>query len=90
MRGNIKSFEKTFTHAEVVALAERTLKRFGGDRRKAGRYARSMESRYESSKWAQVVEVLATSRQHATHSTKKPPAQLDREIAEALARGPGH
>lgn len=88
MRGNIKSFEKPFTHAEVVALAERTLKRFGGDRNKAGRYARSMENRYESSKWAQVVEVLATSRTH--HATKKPstqksPAQLQREIDEALA-----
>lgn len=66
MRGNIKSFEKPFSHAEVVALAERTLKRFGGDRNKAGRYARSMENRYESSKWAQVVEVLATSSSHAT------------------------
>ena len=84
MRGNIKSFEKPFTHAEVVALAERTLKRFGGDRNKAGRYARSMESRYESSKWAQVVEVLATSRQH--HATRKTPAQLNREIAQALHR----
>jgi hypothetical protein len=70
VRGNIKSFEKPFTHAEVVALAERTLKRFGGDRNKAGRYARSMENRYESSKWQQVVEVIATSgRQH--HATKK-------------------
>ena len=75
MRGNIKSFEKPFTHAEVVALAERTLKRFGGDRNKAGRYARSMENRYESSKWAQVVEVLATSRHHAT---KKSPSQSQR------------
>lgn len=84
MRGNIKSFEKSFTHAEVVALAERTLKRFGGDKNKAGRYARSMESRYESSKWAQVVEVIATSGRH--HATKKAsPAQLDRDIAEALA-----
>jgi hypothetical protein len=64
VRGNIKSFEKPFTHAEVVALAERILKRFGGDRNKAGRYARSMENRYESSKWAQVVEVLATSGRH--------------------------
>jgi hypothetical protein len=69
MRGNIKSFEKSFTHADVVALAERTLKRFGGDRNKAGRYARSMENRYESSKWAQVVEVLATSGRH--HATRK-------------------
>lgn len=85
MRGNIKSFEKSFTHSEVVALAERTLKRFGGDKNKAGRYARSMESRYESSKWALVVEVLATSgRHHAT--TKASPAQLDREIAEVLGR----
>ena len=88
MRGNIKSFEKPFTHAEVVALAERTLKRFGGDKNKAGRYARSMENRYESSKWALVVEVLATSRTH--HATKKPPAQkspaqLQREIDETLA-----
>ena len=83
MRDNIKSFEKPFTHAEVVALAERTLKRFGGDRNKAGRYARSMEDRYESAKWAQVVEVLATSRQH--HATKKSPAQLNRDIAEVLA-----
>jgi hypothetical protein len=85
VRGNIKSFEKSFTHAEVVALAERTLKRFGGfggDRNKAGRYARSMENRYESSKWAQVVEVLATSGRH--HATKKSsPTQLDREVAEA-------
>lgn len=88
MHGNIKSFEKPFTHAEVVALAERTLKRFGGDRNMAGRYARSMEDRYESAKWAQVVEVLATSgRQHATKKT--PPAQLKREIAEALARPTG-
>jgi hypothetical protein len=71
VRGNIKSFEKPFTHAEVVALAERTLKRFGGDRSKAGRYARSMENRYESSKWAQVVEVLATSRSHATKKMTK-------------------
>ena len=70
MRGNIGSFEKPFSHAEVVALAERTLKRFGGDRNKAGRYARSMENRYESSKWAQVVEVIVTGgRQH--HATKK-------------------
>ena len=85
MRGNIKSFEKPFTHAEVVALAERTLKRFDGDRNKAGRYARSMEDRYESAKWAQVVEVIVTGgRQHAT--VKKTAAQLDREIAEALAR----
>lgn len=84
MRGNIKSFEKPFTHAEVVALAERTLKRFGGDVSKAGRYARSMEDRYESSKWAQVVEVLSTS--HAT--IKKSPAQLEREIAESLAKKP--
>ena len=84
MRGNIKSFEKPFTHAEVVALAARTLKRFGDDRNKAGRYARSMENRYESAKWAQVVEVIATSGRH--HSTMKTaPAQLDREIAEALA-----
>jgi hypothetical protein len=83
VRGNIKSFEKPFTHGEVVALADRTLKRFGGDRNKAGRYARSMENRYESSKWAQVVEVLATSGRH--HATmKKSPAQLDREIAQAL------
>ena len=92
MRGNIKSFEKPFTHAEVVALADRTLKRFGGDRSKAGRYARSMENRYESSKWAQVVEVLATSRQHATKKSpspsvaKKTAAQLQREIDAALAR----
>jgi hypothetical protein len=87
VRGNIKSFEKSFTHAEVVALAERTLKRFGGDRNKAGRYARSMENRYESSKWAQVVEVLATSGRH--HATKKKsPTQLDREVAEALATKP--
>jgi hypothetical protein len=67
VRGNIKSFEKPFTHAEVIALADRTLERFGGDRNKAGRYARSMEDRYESAKWAQVVEVLVTSgRRHAT------------------------
>ena len=85
MRGNIKSFEKPFTHAEVVALAERTLKRFGGVRSKAGRYARSMENRYESSKWAQVVEVLATSGRD--HATKKSSAQLDREVAEVLAGG---
>lgn len=81
--GNIKSFEKPFTHAEVVALAERTLKRFGGDINKAGRYARSMEDRYESAKWAQVVEVLATSGSH--HATKKSPSELERDIAEALA-----
>ena len=86
MRGNIKSFEKPFTHAEVVALADRTLKRFGGDRNKAGRYARSMENRYESSKWAQVVEALATSR----HATKKSAAELDREIAEILTAPRGH
>lgn len=92
MRGNIKSFEKPFTHAEVVALADRTLKRFGGDRARAGRYARSMEDRYESSKWAQVVEVLATSRtpgpvssHHATRKTPKTPAQLEREIDAALS-----
>lgn len=84
MRGHIKSFEKPFSHSEVVALAERTLKRFGGDRNKAGRYARSMENRYESSKWAQVVEVLATSRHHAT---KKSAKQLEREIASSLAKG---
>ena len=87
MRGNIKSFEKPFTHAEVVALADQTLKRFGGDRNKAGRYARSMENRYESSKWAQVVEVLATGRQHAT---KKSAAELDREIAEILSAPTSH
>lgn len=81
MRGNIKSFEKPFTHAEVVALAARTLKRFGGDRNAAGRYARAMEDRYESAKWARVVEVIATSAQH--HATRKTPrAQLNREIAE--------
>lgn len=89
MRGNIKSFEKPFTHAEVVALADRTLKRFGGDRSRAGRYARSMEDRYESSKWAQVVEVLATSRTSGNagphHATKKTPAQLEREIDAALS-----
>ena len=83
MRGNIKSFEKSFTHAEVVALAERTLKRFGGDRNKAGRYARSMENRYESSKWAQVVEVLATSGRHHATKKKSSPTQLDREVTEA-------
>jgi hypothetical protein len=88
VRGNIKSFEKSFTHAEVVALAERTLKRFKGDKNAAGRYARSMESRYESSKWAQVVEVLATSRSH--HATmkasvpRKSPQQLAREIDDYL------
>jgi len=86
VRGNIKSFEKPFTHAEVVTLAERTLKRFGNDRNKAGRYARSMEDRYESAKWAQVVEVIATGGRH--HATKKSPAQLQREIDEALARSP--
>lgn len=89
MRGNIKSFEKSFTHAEVVALAERTLKRFKGDRNAAGRYARSMESRYESSKWAQVVEVLATSRNHATMKAsvpRKSPQQLAREIDAYLDR----
>lgn len=85
MRSNIKSFEKPFTHAEVVSLAERTLKRFGGDRNAAGRYARSMEDRYESTKWAQVVEVIATGAQpHATRKTSR--AQLNREIAEVLAR----
>ena len=83
MRGNIKSFEKPFTHAEVVALAERTLKRFGGDRNKAGRYARSMENRYESSKWAQVVEVIATSRSHAT---KKKMTQAERRSIIQAAR----
>lgn len=83
MRGNIKSFEKAFTPAEVVALAERTLKRFKGDRNAAGRYARSMEDRYESAKWAQVVEVIATGTQ-AQAVKKTPPAQLEREIAEAL------
>jgi len=84
VRGNIKSHEKAFTHAEVVALAERTLKRFGGDRNVAGRYARSMEDRHESAKWAQVVEVIATG--SSAHSVKKtPPAQLKREIDEALA-----
>lgn len=84
MGGNIKSFEKPFKHAEVVALAKRTLKRFGGDRNAAGRYARAMEDRYESAKWAQVVEVIATSgRYHATMKTS--PAQLDRDIAEALS-----
>jgi hypothetical protein len=82
VRSHIKSFEKAFTHAEVVALADRTLKRFGGDKNKAGRYARSMEDRYESAKWAQVVEVLATGgRQHATKSA----SQLQREINETLA-----
>jgi hypothetical protein len=90
LSGNIKSFEKPFTHSEVVALAERTLKRFGGDRNKAGRYARGMEDRYESAKWAQVVEVLATSRQD--HAVRKTGAQLDAEIADILAGptvGPG-
>jgi hypothetical protein len=82
--GNIKSFEKSFTHAEVVALAARTLKRFGGDRNKAGRYARSMENRYESAKWAQVVEVIATGGRH--HATKKSSARLQREINEVLAK----
>jgi len=84
MRGNIKSFEKPFTHAEVVALAERTLKRFGGDMSKAGSYARSMEDRYESSKWAQVVEVLATYRRD--HATKKSARQLQHEIDEVLTK----
>lgn len=60
MRGNFKTPERPFTHAEVVALAQRTLQRFGNDRVKAGRYARSMEDRHESAKWAQVVEVIAT------------------------------
>src|SRR4029077_2975107 len=88
MRGNIKSFEKPFTHAEVVALAERTLKRFKGDRNAAGRYARSMGDRHESAKWAQVVEVIATGA--AQHAGKKPPpAQLGREIAEALTHPAG-
>ena len=60
MRGNINSFEKSYTHAEVVALAKRTLKRFRGNKNAAGRYARAMEDRYESRKWRDVVEVLAT------------------------------
>lgn len=87
MRGNIKSFEKPFTHAEVVALAARTLKRFGGDRNKAGRYARSMENRYESSKWAQVVEVLATS---ARHHAKNGGHAIDDDGASMTQRHTAH
>ena len=85
MRGNIKSFEKPFTRAEVVALAERTLKRFGDDRSKAGRYARSMEDRHESAKWAQVVEVIATSGQH--HATEKSSSQSQRWLV--ISQVPG-
>jgi hypothetical protein len=88
VRGNIKSFERPFTHAEVVALAERTLKRFGGDRNKAGRYARSMENRYESSKWAQVVEVLATSGRH--HAKIDSNSSAARELDQWLDRNGYH
>lgn len=47
-----------------------------------------MEDRYESAKWAQVVEIIATTGRQSYASEKTPPAQLEREIAEALARSP--
>jgi hypothetical protein len=58
--GNYKSLEKTYTHAEVIEIAQRLLRRYHGDKKRAGRYARGMEDRYESRKWRDVVEVLAT------------------------------
>jgi hypothetical protein len=58
--GNYASFEKPYTHAEVINIARRLLQRYRGDKARAGRYARNMEDRYESRKWHDVVEVLAT------------------------------
>jgi hypothetical protein len=57
---NYASLEKPYTHAEVIEIARRLLKRYSGDKARAGRYARNMEDRYESRKWHDVVEILAT------------------------------
>lgn len=59
---NYMSLEKLYTHAEVVEIAHRLLRRYHGDKMRAGRYARNMEDRYESRKWHDVVEILATGR----------------------------
>lgn len=79
MKGNIKSFEKSYTHAEVLEAARRLLRRYRGNKAAAGRYARSMEDRYESRKWRDIVEVLATM------PAETPARQLDTEIATSLA-----
>lgn len=56
--GNFRSRERPYSYQDVVSAARRTLGRYHGDLNRAGRYARSMEDRYESSKWGAVVEYI--------------------------------